>query len=499
MTVRLPDPCLVVLVGVSGSGKSAWASRHFEPNQVVSSDALRAMVGAHDRDQRASKDAFALLDQIVTTRLRRGLTTVLDTTGLEPARRAGWVALARQHERPVHAVVLDVPERTARSRNRARDRPVPSKVVTAQLRELNTSLTTLPDEGFDAIHHITGDEPVILAPPRFVTAPATAAAHREDPVPLRFALHLGRFAWPGGGAQLRENLRRVGAAAEGAGFDTISVMDHVVQIPAVGPEWEDIPESTTALAFLAAATERVHLGALVNGITYRNLAQLGKQVATLDVLSGGRAFCGLGAAWHQREHALYGWEFPPVARRYELLEDALELLPLLWGPGTPAFAGRTVTVPEAVCYPRPVQDHIPILVGGSGERRTLRLVARHADGCNLFGDPPAIAHKVDVLRAHCEVEGRDPAADHRHPALRGGGDRPRRRSVRRRRRHGRRADRTLPSPRGRRGAAGVRRPPRRRHNRADRALRAGDRRVRSLSSIFREAVVLVTRRSSWRR
>lgn len=226
---------------------------------------------------------------------------------------------------------------------------------------------------------------------------------------LRFALHLGRFAWPGAGPALAENLRRVGAAAEESGFDTISVMDHVVQIPGVGPEWEDIPESTTVLGFLAAATRRVRLGALVNGITYRNLAQLGKQVATLDVLSGGRAFCGLGAAWHQREHHLYGWEFPAVGQRYERLEDALQLLPLLWGPGAPRFEGRTVTVPEAICYPRPVQDQIPILVGGSGERRTLRLVARYADACNLFGEPEVIADKIRVLRAHCDVEGRDPA------------------------------------------------------------------------------------------
>jgi alkanesulfonate monooxygenase SsuD/methylene tetrahydromethanopterin reductase-like flavin-dependent oxidoreductase (luciferase family) len=144
-------------------------------------------------------------------------------------------------------------------------------------------------------------------------------------------------------------------------------------------------------------------------VTYRQIAQLGKQVATLDVLSGGRAFCGIGLAWHRREHDLYGWAFPPVARRYELLEDALELLPLLWGPGSPRFEGRTVTVPEAVCYPRPVQERVPILVGGSGERRTLRLVARHADACNLFGDPDVIRHKVAVLYRHCEAEGRDPA------------------------------------------------------------------------------------------
>jgi F420-dependent oxidoreductase-like protein len=228
-------------------------------------------------------------------------------------------------------------------------------------------------------------------------------------MPLSFGLHLGKWAWPGGAPALADNVRRVAQAAEEAGFASISVMDHVVQIPGVGPEWEDIPESTTVLGFLAAATEHLQLGALVNGITYRNLAQLGKQVATLDVLSGGRAFCGLGAAWHQREHELYGWPFPPVAERYERLEDALELLPLLWGPGSPRFDGRTTTVPEAICYPRPLQEHVPIIVGGAGERRTLRLVARHAHGCNLFGDPDVVARKVEVLHGHCESEGRDPS------------------------------------------------------------------------------------------
>ena len=114
--------------------------------------------------------------------------------------------------------------------------------------------------------------------------------------------------------------------------------------------------------------------------------------------------------WFEREHRLYGWEFPPLRERYARLEDALELLPLMWGPGAPRFEGRTTTVEEATCYPRPLQEHVPILVGGSGERRTLRLVARHADACNLFGDPRHVRHKVAVLREHCAAEGRDPAA-----------------------------------------------------------------------------------------
>jgi alkanesulfonate monooxygenase SsuD/methylene tetrahydromethanopterin reductase-like flavin-dependent oxidoreductase (luciferase family) len=183
-----------------------------------------------------------------------------------------------------------------------------------------------------------------------------------------------------------------------------------VQIPQVGREWEDMPESFTTLAYLAGVTERIRLGTLVCGISYRNLAHLAKIVATLDVLSGGRALCGLGAGWFEREHRLYGWPFPPLAERFARLEDALELLPLMWGPGAPPFNGRTISVREAVCYPRPLQERIPILVGGGGERRTLRLVARHADACNLFGEPEAVRAKLAVLHAHCAAEGRDPAA-----------------------------------------------------------------------------------------
>jgi F420-dependent oxidoreductase-like protein len=202
----------------------------------------------------------------------------------------------------------------------------------------------------------------------------------------------------------------VAVGAEAAGFDAIDVMDHFRQIPQIGRPWDDFLESYTTLAYLAACTSRVRLGALVTGITYRNVAHLGKIVATLDVLSGGRATCGLGLAWFAAEHTAYGWPFPPVAERYDLLEDALELLPLLWGPGSPAFEGRAVTVPEAVCYPRPLQEHVPVIVGGGGERRTLRLAAQYADAANVFGDAAAVRHKASVLRAHCLDVGRDPAA-----------------------------------------------------------------------------------------
>jgi F420-dependent oxidoreductase-like protein len=250
---------------------------------------------------------------------------------------------------------------------------------------------------------------VELVPPAFVTALDAAARQQEDPVTLEFGLQVSRFEWPGHPATTAAALADVARAAEEAGFTSLWVMDHFLQIPQVGREWEDMLESHTTLGYLAGVTERIRLGTLVTGVPYRNLAHLAKIVATLDVLSGGRALCGLGAGWFEREHRAYGWEVPSRAERYALLEDALELLPLMWGPGSPRFEGRTVTVPEAICYPRPLQERIPILVGGSGERRTLRLVARHADACNLFGDAATVRHKLGVLRAWCESEGRDPA------------------------------------------------------------------------------------------
>jgi alkanesulfonate monooxygenase SsuD/methylene tetrahydromethanopterin reductase-like flavin-dependent oxidoreductase (luciferase family) len=182
-----------------------------------------------------------------------------------------------------------------------------------------------------------------------------------------------------------------------------------VQIPQVGRRWEDMPDSWTTLAWCAARTSTIRLGTLVSSVTLRNPAHLAKIVATLDVLSGRRAICGLGLAWWKWEHELYGWSFPAVADRYALLEDTLGLLPVMWGPGSPPFKGPVLQVAETLCYPRPVQEHVPILVGGSGEKRTLQLAARYADACNLFGDATAVARKRAVLATHCAQIGRDPA------------------------------------------------------------------------------------------
>ena len=213
-------------------------------------------------------------------------------------------------------------------------------------------------------------------------------------MPLRFGLQIGRFTWPGAPAETAARLGTIARAAEEVGFSSISVMDHFVQIPSIGREWEDMLESTATLGYLAAATSTARLGTLVTGVTYRNPAHVAKIVATLDVLSGGRAFCGLGAAWFGREHELYGWEFPPLPQRYELLEDDVAAVAADVGQGNAAVLRPAHLRRRRDLLPRPLQEHVPILVGGSGERRTLRLVARHADACNLFGDPDTVRHKV---------------------------------------------------------------------------------------------------------
>jgi F420-dependent oxidoreductase-like protein len=403
---HLPAPCAVVLVGPGASGKSTWASAHFPPDAIVSSDRLRAVVGAGEDDQSASEDAFEVLDQIVSRRLARRLTTVVDTLGLDPVRRRGWVDAARRQDMACVAVVFDTPASECRRRNRARRRQIPAGVLSEQLRSFASTKEHLGEEGFDAV---IAAGPVRLVPEAFVTAPASVRRQIEQPTGLRFGLHIGSFDFAGGRSATAGALRALAVAAESAGFDAIYVMDHFRQIPQIGRPFADFLESYTALAYLASCTDRVRLGTLVTGVTYRNPAHLAKIVATLDVLSGGRAVCGLGLAWFREEHVAYGWKFPSVAERYELLEDTLQLLPLMWDPGSPAFQGRRLSVPEAMCYPRPLQEHVPIVLGGGGERRTLRLAARYADAANVFGDVATVRHKSLVLRRHCEAEGRDPS------------------------------------------------------------------------------------------
>jgi F420-dependent oxidoreductase-like protein len=410
--MRLPSPCLVVLAGPVASGKSTWAAEHFPPDAIVSSDRLRAVVGSGEDDIAASADALALLDEIVARRTARRLTTVVDTTGLDAGRRAAWLQATREHGLACVAVAFDTPAGVCRARNRARAHPVPAAVLTAQLRAWPAVRDALDSEGFD---QVLAPEPVRVVPQAFVDSAGAAHRQRERPVGLRFALHLGEFR--GGAAGLRHRLREIAVAAEAAGFDAIYVMDHFRQIPQLGRAWEDFPECWTTLAWLAAGTERVRLGTLVTAVTHRNVGHLAKIVATLDVLSGGRAICGIGLGWFEAEHRAYGVAFPPRAARYALLEDALAALPVLWGPGGKPFRGRVLDLPDTSGYPRPLQEHVPIVLGGGGERRTLPLAARYADVANVLGDLPAVARKAAVLRERCADTGRSVELSHLTTAL----------------------------------------------------------------------------------
>lgn len=405
--VVLPAPCIVVLVGPSGAGKTTWATAHFRPEQIVSSDGLRAIVGEGVDDLAASEDAFAILEQIVEHRVRRRLTTVVDTLGLDAARRANWLALARHHGLASVCVAFANTVAECRARNRAAGKVVPERVLSQQVRQFRDQRSAIDDEGWDLVL----EPAAVRTAPRAVARTANLAARQvEAPVGLGFGLQLPVVTWPGGAAELRPRLQAIASAAELAGFTSIWVMDHFRQIPMFGPAWQDMLESYTTLAFLAGVTRKVRLGALVTSVTARNVAHLGKIVATLDVLSGGRAMCGLGIGWFEAEARAYGWDFPSVDERYAVLEDALQLLPQLWGKGAPAFEGRVLRVPEAICYPRPIQERVPMLVGGNGEQRTLRLAAKYADACNIIGDAEVVARKVAVLREHCASFDRDPHA-----------------------------------------------------------------------------------------
>jgi F420-dependent oxidoreductase-like protein len=222
---------------------------------------------------------------------------------------------------------------------------------------------------------------------------------------MKFGLEINAFDWPGGTEQMGGHVADIGRRAEAAGFDSVWVWDHFIQLR----RWEDpLLEGWMTLAYLAAATERIELGTLVTGVTYRHPAILVKQATTLDVLSGGRSWFGVGAAWNAREHAAFGVRFPPIAERFEWLEETLQVAHRAWKGETGAFEGRHVTLTEQMDSPPPVRrPHPPILIGGGGERKTLRLVAQYADATHqTTSDPEVFRHKMDVLRGHCERLGR---------------------------------------------------------------------------------------------
>jgi F420-dependent oxidoreductase-like protein len=226
---------------------------------------------------------------------------------------------------------------------------------------------------------------------------------------VRFGLQIPNFTLGVPDDKLFDRVAGMAVAAEDSGFDSVWVMDHFYQLPPLGGPDQPMLESYTLLGALGARTNRVRLGTLVTGVTYRNPALLAKIVTTLDVITSGRAILGIGAAWYDVEHEALGVEFPPVGERMDRLEEALQICRAMFTEDRPTFDGRHYRIREARNLPRPVQTGgPPIMVGGGGEKRTLRLVAQYADMCNFFGDADMIRHKIDVLHRHCKDVGRDP-------------------------------------------------------------------------------------------
>jgi F420-dependent oxidoreductase-like protein len=226
---------------------------------------------------------------------------------------------------------------------------------------------------------------------------------------MRFlGLHIPSFSFAGvDGAGRFPRLVEIASTAERCGFTALSVMDHFHQIAPHGDPDEPMLEAYTTLGGIAARTERLQLLTLVTGVIYHNPAHLAKTVTTLDVISGGRAILGIGAAWNEEESLAYGFEFPPIGERMDRLEEALLICRRMFDAPTSVYEGRHYRVQGAHNVPRPLRTRIPILIGGNGERRTLRLVARHGDMCNVVGDAATVRRKLEVLGEHCEAEGRD--------------------------------------------------------------------------------------------
>jgi F420-dependent oxidoreductase-like protein len=224
---------------------------------------------------------------------------------------------------------------------------------------------------------------------------------------MRIGLTIPDLTWPGGAAQLGPTLARIASTADEAGFSHIALMDHLFQIPNVGAVENEMIEPYTALGFLAAHTQRATLLTLVTGVTYRHPGLLAKIATTLDVLCGGRSMLGIGAGWYEAEARGLGLPMPSLGERFEQLEETVEIVLRMWSEDESPYLGKHYRLERPLNSPQPIATpHPPLMIGGSGEKKTLRLVAKYAQACNLFPSP-ALGHKLDVLRGHCEREGRD--------------------------------------------------------------------------------------------
>lgn len=220
---------------------------------------------------------------------------------------------------------------------------------------------------------------------------------------MELGVHYSYFSHPEWETRLTDRLAETATIADQGGVSLLTVMDHWFQMIPYGGPFEPMLESYSTLGYLAGRTERLRLSVLVTGVTYRYPGLLAKTVTTLDVLSRGRALLGIGAAWYEREHQGLGVPFPPTAERFERLEEALQIANQLWSDDDGPFDGKHYQLAETICLPKPVRGRVPILIGGSGERKTLRMVAQYADACNLFTRDgiDGVGHKLDVLREHC--------------------------------------------------------------------------------------------------
>ena len=225
---------------------------------------------------------------------------------------------------------------------------------------------------------------------------------------MQVDLHCWRFDWAGAPARIGPGVADLARRAEAIGIRTMSFMDHYFQMEAVAPAEQPMLEGYSALGFVAGKTERLRLRLLVTGVTYRHPGLLAKAVTTVDVLSGGRCELGIGAAWYEREHKGLGVPFPPLAERFERLEEAIQICLQMWSDTDGPYDGKHYQLAETLCEPKPVSRPRPrILIGGGGEHKTLRLVAQYADACNIMGEPEEVTRKLDVLRRHCDTLGRD--------------------------------------------------------------------------------------------
>lgn len=228
---------------------------------------------------------------------------------------------------------------------------------------------------------------------------------------VKFGMQQPDFSFAGGPAAMYSTLEQIAREADKLGFDSFWLMDHVIQAGWGGEARSPILEAFVTLGALASATSRVRLGTLVAAVPFRNPALLAKMGSSLDVISGGRFFMGIGGGWLKEEFDAYGWTFPPPKERVGRVEETAQILLKMWTEDHATYSGAYYDIDDAICEPRPLQKpHPPLMIGGGGEQLTLRCVAKYADACNLWGDPPMVRHKLQVLARHCEAVGRDPGS-----------------------------------------------------------------------------------------